>query len=1021
MKIKHLKYKLLIFTLLCFGFISISQNIINGKITDYTSNEPLVGANVVIKVENIGTTTDFDGKFSIEFKKLPITIECSYIGYVSKNITINNSNSSLEIKLKQDEQILSDIEVTDNRLSEKLKQSPVTIESMDVIAIKETPASSFYEGLGSLKGVDLTSASLGFKIINTRGFNSTSPVRSLQIIDGVDNQSPGLNFSLGNFLGTTELDTKGVEIIVGANSSLYGPNAFNGVISMSTKDPFMFPGTSYQVKVGERSLNEHCFRYADNRKFKNGLEIGYKLNIQSMKANDWEANNYNASFDTESLENNPGGYDGVNIYGDEYNKSAEFNMYPGMGTVHRTGYLENQLADYDTENFKFNTAFHLRWPNESNSEYNNEIIYSFNLGSGTTIYQGDNRYSLKNIKFWQNKIEFKRNENFFVRFYSTHEDAGDSYDIVATAQALTNKSTSNRDWFWTSSSYSSFWSSEIIPMMQEDIQGFMTDDEWFAENGNLVGYEETMQELLSNYPDLINNYHQLARDYADNALGNSAYSYLEPNTPEFELEFENITSNTRYDEFGNLIGGTKFYDKSKLYHIQAEKKINSKFGNLTIGANGRLYSPDSRGSIFNDGYDYVDVVQLDEQGDTIFTVAPEANFENGVLVIDSIIQPLILKDTIKREILNYEFGAYLGYNKDFFGELISLNATARVDKNQNFDMLFSPAASIVYRPSEKDIIRLSFSSAIRNPTLTDQYLDYNAGPATLIGNLNGYGYDEYFVTIDAIIECLAAENTTLGNPNRAALKYGKLEIKPIKPENVKTIEIGYRTTILDKIFIDASYYYSSYKNFIGYQFGATYEIDDGATIIAEQEDVDLDWADYVGQEIDNYSSILAQTTRIMRVAANSSGKVQTHGFSAGLNYYLSKNIVINGNYSWNRLINERSNDELVPAFNTPEHKFNIGISNKFNLSKKQNQNYNISLNYKWIEGFLFEGSSQFTGPIESYGIIDGQINRDFKIKSYLNLNFKIGVSNLLNNSVYQVYGGPKIGRLTYLSLLINLD
>ena len=79
MKIKYLKYKLLTFTLLCFGFISISQNRIDGKITDYKSNEALVGANVVIKEENIGTTTDFEGKFSIEFKKLPIKIEFSYI------------------------------------------------------------------------------------------------------------------------------------------------------------------------------------------------------------------------------------------------------------------------------------------------------------------------------------------------------------------------------------------------------------------------------------------------------------------------------------------------------------------------------------------------------------------------------------------------------------------------------------------------------------------------------------------------------------------------------------------------------------------------------------------------------------------------------------------------------------------------------------------------------------------------------------------------------------------------------
>ena len=63
-------------------------------------------------------------------------------------------------------------------------------------------------------------------------------------------------------MGTGELDTKGVEIIVGANSALYGPNAFNGVIYMETKDPFLFPGTSYQLKVGEQALVENAFRFA---------------------------------------------------------------------------------------------------------------------------------------------------------------------------------------------------------------------------------------------------------------------------------------------------------------------------------------------------------------------------------------------------------------------------------------------------------------------------------------------------------------------------------------------------------------------------------------------------------------------------------------------------------------------------------------------------------------------------------------------------------------------------------------
>ena len=342
-----------------------------------------------------------------------------------------------------------------------------------------------------------------------------------------------------------------------------------------------------------------------------------------------------------------------------------------------------------------------------------------------------------------------------------------------------------------------------------------------------------------------------------------------------------------------------------------------------------------------------------------------------------------------------------------------------MDKNQNFNYLFSPATSIVYKPNEKDIIRLSLSSAIRNPTLTDQYLDYNAGPATLIGNLNGFGYDEYLVTIDAMLDCLAAESTTTGNPAGAALKNGRLKIEPIKPEEVKTIEFGFRSTLFDKIYIDASYYYSTYNNFIGYQFGSTYETT--ATKEATEEDVNLGWAEYIGEEIDDYQTIAPTSIQFWRIAANAKERVNTQGFSIGINYYMNENTALNSNYSWNKLINEETSDPLVPAFNTPEHKFNIGFSNKFSLSKKQKNKYNISMNYKWIKGFLFEGSPQFTGMIPTYGLLDGQLNREFDIKNKLILTGKIGVSNLLNNKIFQAYGGPRIGRLVYLSLTLNID
>ena len=85
------------------------------------------------------------------------------------------------------------------------------------------------------------------------------------------------------------------------------------------------------------------------------------------------------------------------------------------------------------------------------------------------------------------------------------------------------------------------------------------------------------------------------------------------------------------------------------------------------------------------------------------------------------------------------------------------------------------------------------------------------------------------------------------------------------------------------------------------------------------------------------------------------------------------------------------------------------------ISKLKNIGFNI--NYKWIEGFIFEGSPQFTGNIPTYGLLDIQINKTF-VKQ--NITLKIGSSNALNNKVIQVYGGPYIGRMTYFSLNFNL-
>ncbi len=251
---------------------------ITGKVKD-EKNNPLIGAYVIApSVKGVGAIVAENGEFSVKVSSLPINLKFSFSGYKDRIVKVT-STKKLNIILESNENVLTAAVVKASRVTEKQKEAPLTVESMGLKAIQDAPAASFYESLGALKGVDVTAASLGFRVVNTRGFNSTSPVRSLQLIDGVDNQSPGLNFSLGNFLGASDIDIRRVDIIAGASSAFYGPNAFNGVISMETKSPFDFTGITAELKYGERNLMQYGFRYADYITNKEGKKkLGFKIN-----------------------------------------------------------------------------------------------------------------------------------------------------------------------------------------------------------------------------------------------------------------------------------------------------------------------------------------------------------------------------------------------------------------------------------------------------------------------------------------------------------------------------------------------------------------------------------------------------------------------------------------------------------------------------------------------------------------------------------------------------------------------
>ena len=169
--------------------------------------------------------------------------------------------------------------------------------------------------------------SLTFSLPNARGFNDYTNYRMNQIIDGVENISPGLSFAASNIFGLSQIDVKSLEMVVGASTALYGPGGMNGTLVMESKDPFQYQGLSLSAQSGMMNVASYSFdkptpmfdfniRYA--KAFSNRMAL--KVTGSYINATDWPANDTRDRSDLSDLSlnrfTNPG-YDGVNTYGDE--------------------------------------------------------------------------------------------------------------------------------------------------------------------------------------------------------------------------------------------------------------------------------------------------------------------------------------------------------------------------------------------------------------------------------------------------------------------------------------------------------------------------------------------------------------------------------------------------------------------------------------------------------------------------------------------------------------------------------
>ena len=933
----------LLFLTLFFCSICFAQNTISGTVLD-SNKQSVPGANIKVVGDKSGAITDFDGKFILNTtKKLPFQIEITALGFGSKKVSITTANQKVAVTLMDEETKLNEIVISASRTPERVLESPVTIERMGIADIKKTASPSFYDGLENLKEVQMNTSSMSFKSINTRGFATVANTRFMQLVDGMDNSSPLLNFVIGNMIGVSEIDVQNVELLPGASSALYGANAFNGILFMNSKNPFTSEGITAYAKFGQTSqqaagVNDYL-DYGVRMAKAFSPYLAAKANFTYMRATDWFATNYDDKL-VEGRDRSHINYDGINVYGDEVttnikgvgNSLASLGRIPASAVnllpntnVSRTGYNETDLTDNKASNTKIDFSVHLRpFGNEKL-----EVIWQSKFGFGNAVYQGANRYYLNNFFMQQHKLEFK-GKNFFLRGYTTTEDGGQSYDMLFTGINV------NRKW--------------------------KADSQWFGEYAGTY-----IQSTLGGMTP--ENAHKAARAVADTGR-------LLPGTPGFVNAFNQVIADP------NVLSGSRLVDNSSIYHSDANYNFKDliKFAEIQVGGSFREYVLNSFGRIYTDA--------------------------DGPIRYD-------------------EYGVYTQIMKKGMDDRLKFTGSIRYDKAQNFEGNFSPRVSLVYSGGEsrRHNFRASFQTGFRNPTTQDQYIGFNVGSAILLGSapdnltrfretlpiltsagqlfaggssVNITGLNAYNNSYTA---ASVAQLSATGNP--AVLR--KTNLQFVKPEEVKAIELGYRSFIKD-MSIDINGYYNVYNNFIG-------NLNVVAPLYGRAQDAPNPAGGAADPGAQSLHALQNGNIRAFQLYTNTDVEIQSLGFGIGLSRKVYKDFEVGMNYNFAEFdFDQAANPSFEAGFNTPKHRVKASFGNE-----KLFKNLGFNISGRWNSEYLWQ-STMVDGIIPSATVIDAQINYLIpKLKSTL----KIGAANLGGREYIQVLGAGAIGQQYFASWTIN--
>ncbi|RYY88883.1 MAG: TonB-dependent receptor [Chitinophagaceae bacterium] len=980
---KSLRYTSAFLVAGMFSLSVMAQSVtLTGKVKSNGTKENVPAVSVTVKGGSQGAYTDDNGNFRLTVSKLPVTLIVSSVGFESREITISSASQALDIDLTPSSVVGQEIVVSATRAPERILETPVTIERLGSTTLRNVPAPSYYEAINNLKGVDMHTASLTFRTVTTRGFVASGNTRFNQLIDGMDNQAPGLNFSVGNIIGPSDLDIDNMEMLSGASSALYGSGGMNGTLLVNTKNPFKFQGLSFQIKQGAMHLQDRyqkptpyydwSARYGKAWKEK----FAFKISAQFIKANDWQAYDYDNVQRTSVVSKVVGGnrttdpnYDGVNVYGDETSanlrlvgQQVEGGLRAGVlgatgGTVDPNLIAAQYLALNPTPtNANLNT-FLGAVPAALRPTLAQFIPLYLANRNGSMANQNVSRtgYNERDLVDY-NTINFKGTAGLFYKItprieasFNTYWGTGttvytgaDRYSLKNLQMAQHKLEIRHPNWFvrgYTTQENSgdSYNATVLGRLMNERFKASGGASGWYTQYA--VVYALSRFAGASDYQ---------AQLQARSGPNGADVGMPMPGTP----AFENLKNAVASAPIGKdpQVNGAKFLDRSDLWAGEGQVNISNLAGfsnmvDVIAGVQYKQYVLNSQGTLF---------------ADTTGTIKPS------------------------------EIGGYLQLKKSLFNNILTLTAAGRYDKHTNFEGRFTPRVTAVIKVFKDNNIRLSYQTAYRFPTNQDQYINLNVGSGLLVGGLEsfqdyyklrpqqaGQAYDTAY-TSESVVAARTASNPAL---------LQEYKYTTIKPESVTSYEIGYKGVAGKRLFYDAYFYYSQYKNFLG-----------RVAVVQSLSG--------------NRSGALdpsGAASRAMSYVQNTDQEVNATGWGVSAEYNLIRSYYIYGNVFSDELRDVP--EGYITFFNAPKYRTNLGFRAD-NIWK----GVGFNIVWKWQDENNYEGTF-VSGMLPAYHTVDAQVS--YRIPNTKSV-FRIGATNLGNQYYRSGYGSPYVGGLYYASFGYNI-